>query len=34
MDKVDAGKTGLRSHLETAASIKGHRGLETCDSTA
>lgn len=33
MDKVDAGKTGLRSHLETTASIKRHHGLETCDLT-
>lgn len=33
MDKVDAGKTGLHSHLETTASIKRRHGLETCDLT-
>lgn len=33
MDKVDRGKTGLRSHLETTASIRRRHGLETCDLT-
>lgn len=31
MDKADRGKTGLRSHLETTASLKRRHGAETCD---
>lgn len=33
MDKADGGKTGLRSHLETTASMKRRHGLETRDLT-
>lgn len=31
---MQTGENGLCSHLETTASIKRHRGLESCNLTA